>query len=462
MVPYDLDISGWLLAWIVIFSVISSVWKPWLICVTVLLAGFLLGLWRGTSFQAVNERYEPLFDSVIEVVGVIADDVGLSDTNESEFHITDTRLLDGETLPGLIRVRLRGEVPYGRGDVVQVRGKLYRTMGTSRQASMTFAKVERLKANSNFLEKSRSKFFATISQIISEPQASLGLGYIVGLRVSIPAGLEESLSITGLTHIVAVSGYNLTVIVSACRRLFAKRSAFQAVAFSGLLILGFLAITGWSAPLSRAAIIAGLSLVAWYYGRSISPILLLLISGAITGLITPFYVWGDVSWYLSFLAFFGVLVFAPLLTTRLYKDKKPNIGAQILIETMSAQLFAVPYIMLLFGTFSVIAPLANLLVLPPTPLIMLGIFATGLVGMAVPFLAEWLAVVPYLLLTFQVWLIELFSGLSWASSTLKISVVTMVGLYGLILLATIILWHKERSRQSAAGSPAKINWNMIQ
>lgn len=455
-------VSVWLVALTSLIGLGFSFWKPVLIVVSAFALGLIPGILRGEYFVGQVAQYGPLIGERVTVAGVIADDVGMNEKRETEFHITDVRLEDGQKLPGKIRIRTRESLELGRGDVVQVRGKLYETLGTSRQASMTFAEVKLLAKNTSNLEEWRAQFFATVSHIIPEPQASLGLGYLVGLRVNIPAQLEENLSATGLTHIVAVSGYNLTVIVAACRRLFAKRSAFQAVAIPSFLIAGFIVVAGYSAPINRAAIIASLSLLAWYYGRQISPILLLLISGAVTAFITPFYIWGDVSWYLSFLAFFGVLVLGPLITKRIYKDKEPSVPVQILIETLSAQAFAVPYIMFLFGTASVVAPLANLLVLPPTPLIMLGIFLTGLVGIFLPPVAAIIAVVPHLLLSFQIWLIEFFGNLSWASYELTISVSTMIGLYALLLLATLILWHKEKQRLIAKGNPAKINWNMIQ
>lgn len=454
-------ISVWMVVVLGLTSLGLSFWKPVLIVVTAFAIGCIPGLFRGEYFLDQVAQYEPLIGEQTTVVGVISDDVGVNEKRETEFHITDVRLEDGQKLSGKIRIRTRDSLDLGRGDIVQARGKIYETLGTARQASMTFAEVKLLAENTSVIEQWRAQFFATVSQIISEPQASLGLGYLVGLRVSIPSQLEDNLSATGLTHIVAVSGYNLTVIVAACRRLMAKRSAFQAVAVSGFLIAGFIVVAGYSAPINRAAIIASLSLLAWYYGRQVSPILLLLISGAITALITPLYIWGDVSWYLSFLAFFGVLVLGPLVTKRIYKDKEPSLPVQILIETLSAQAFAIPYVMFLFGTVSVVAPLANLLVLPPTPLIMLGIFLTGLIGVALPSIAAIVAVVPYLLLTFQIWLIELLGNLSWASYELTISVTTMLGLYTLLLLATLILWHKEKKRLTAKGSPAKINWNMI-
>lgn len=392
---------------------------------------------------------------------MISDDIGTTSQGEKEFHITDIRDQAGQSYSGKIRIRSRGDAELGRGDIVRVSGVLRETLGYSRQGSISSSEVLVLHRNDSLIEGLRAKFFATVSQLLNEPHASLGLGYLVGLRVSIPDDLDDKLSRTGLTHIVAVSGYNLTVIVAACRRLLSKRSAYQATILPFMLIIGFILIAGWSAPIARAAVISLLSLLAWYYGRSISPILLLLISGAITGLVTPLYVWGDVSWYLSFLAFIGVLLFAPLVTKKIYKDKEPSVAMQILIETVSAQLFALPYIMMLFGTASLIAPLANLLVLPPTPLIMLGIFSAGAAGLIFIPLAKMLIIFPYLLLTVQLWIIDKLSNVSWAAYEIKISISTMLAAYLLLAIITIILWHREKIRITKDRPTAQIDWSMV-
>jgi len=80
-------------------------------------------------------------------------------------------------------------------------------------------------------------------------------------------------------------------------------------------------VAGTSASIVRAAVISVLTLAAWYYGRAIRPLLLLLLAAAVTAYANPVYLWADISWYLSFLAFFGILVLGPLVTSRLYGER---------------------------------------------------------------------------------------------------------------------------------------------
>ena len=253
--------------------------------------------------------------------------------------------------------------------------------------------------------------------------------------MSIPKDLSDQLALVGLTHIIAVSGYNLTIIVQAMRRLFGKKSAYQAVLFSGLLIVGFLLVAGSSAPINRAAIVSGLGLLAWYFGRVIRPSVLLLVSGAATGLVNPLYVWGDPGWYLSFLAFAGVLLLAPAITRRYFSHKPPGVVKQTLIETLCAQIATAPYVLYLFGGVSVIAPVAtvdfktsssNVLVLPMIPVVMLLLFTVGVVAMISVPVAVVIGTIPSALLTLQIWVIDRLSRVSWARTEVEISLAVMI------------------------------------
>jgi len=280
---------------------------------------------------------------------------------------------------------------------------------------------------------------------LPEPLASFGLGLLIGQRSTLPETTEDQLRHVGLTHIIAVSGYNLTIIVLACRRLLAKWSKFQATVTCLALIGLFLLITGSSPPIVRASIISVLAIGVWYYGRNIKPMVLLLVAAAITVIANPIYLWGNVSWYLSFLAFFGVLVLAPLVTKRLFGDKEPKIIVSILIESACATVLVLPYILYIFGEMSLVSLPANLLVIPFIPLAMLLALVAGLSGMFVPAFAGWLAWPANLLLTYMLDVASLLSRVPHAFiENIRFSLGHMLGGYALIGLLCTILWHKTR------------------
>ncbi len=251
----------------------------------------------------------------------------------------------------------------------------------------------------------------------------------------------------GLVHIVAVSGYNLTILVRATSRL-KMRSKYQQLVLSLSLIVAFVLMTGFSASIVRAAIVSGLGLWAWFYGRELRPFLLIAFAAAITGFINPFYVWGDLSWYLSFLAFFGVLIVSPLIAARLFKHR-PKILALVVLETLSAELMTLPLIMMTFSQLSLIGLVANALVVPLVPLAMLLSAIAAAAGMLIPAFAGWLAWPANNLLTYMLDVAHLLSGLPSIFLHRSISLQAMLGFYAAVLLLFLGL-HKHHNRLKTA------------
>ena len=210
-----------------------------------------------------------------------------------------------------------------------------------------------------------------------------------------------------------------------------------------LLILLFLMFAGVSASVVRAAAIGVLSLWAWYYGRVFKPLCIILLAAAFTSYNNPIYIWSDLGWYLSFLAFFGILIVAPLVTARIYKDSKPKLVSLILIDTLSAQLMTAPIIMFSFGRFSFIALIANLLTVPLVPLAMLLCLISGVVGVIAAPISGWIALPCRWLLTYMLDIVSALSRLPNASVQQYVNVTQMVLLYGIIFGIVIILWHKQ-------------------
>jgi competence protein ComEC len=289
----------------------------------------------------------------------------------------------------------------------------------------------------------RRRFQAGLYNALPDRQASFVFGLLIGARSSLPADFNDKLAAAGLMHLVAVSGYNLTIIVQACRRLMSRFSPRVTVFASLLLIAGFLLITGFSASSVRASIVSALSLAAWLYGREPRPVSLLLLSAAISVLMSPLYVWGDLGWYLSFLAFFGVIVLAPLVEKRFIRT--PRFWQSVLIETMSAIVLTSPLIMFSFGRVSLIAPVANLLVLPFVPVVMLLGAVVGLFGALTPVHVGVIAAPLKLLLGWIMRIITSLGGVSWSQQSVSLTKAGLVVWYGLIFLVYVIL-HRRSSR----------------
>src|SRR6266496_1364694 len=335
-------------------AMLGLCYRRWVIVAVpaVLSCGLMLGLVRGSMMQEQLSVYATVAEQKVTLVGSVTQDAIYGSKGQIDFMIDHVRTADRD-LPGQVRVTTFNPIEPAQGDVVQVSGKAKPGFGNY-QLGLYFASVRLHAHDSSWLHAVRRQFSAAVRTVLPEPQASLGLGFLLGIKSQLPQALTDQLKAVGLTHIVVASGYNLTILVRAARRALANRSKYQATLAAVVLMIGFLNVTGFSASMSRAALVTSLSLAAWYYGRTVHPVLLLLGSAAMTAAISPLYVWSDVGWYLSFLAFGGVMLGAPLLQRRLFGSKTAPLLAQLVLETLCAELATIPLVVLIFGNLSVL------------------------------------------------------------------------------------------------------------
>lgn len=428
-------------ATIIIFSK-YNVWSLLCLC---LLSG-MLGIWRGTSYLSMLGRYENLYGQKVTLVGRADNDGNYSKGSQLEFDLVGARVANQPPLIGKISVRGYGENALYHSDKVQVSGKIYPTLG-SRQARMSYVQIKVLSRSNSAIDNLRRRFESGMLSALPEPMASFAVGLLIGQRSNLSKQVSDNLSTVGLTHVVAVSGYNLTIIISAAYLLLKKFSKYQATVISIILILLFILFTGTSASIVRAAIVSMLSLWAGFYGRNFKPVLLVLLAAAVTAGWSPSYLWSDIGWYLSFLAFFGILVLAPL-----WLNRRPNLSLStvsvVMTETVAAQLMTTPIIMYIFGEVSLIALPANVLIVPLVPLAMVLSFAAALAGMLVPALAGWIALPARLLLTYMLDVVALIAKIPNALSAKSLNLVQMIAAYLMIILACIIVWLLNRRKNA--------------
>ncbi|CAN5407740.1 hypothetical protein BH10PAT4_BH10PAT4_5090 [soil metagenome] len=429
---------AWLVCAIVLIGV--SFWFRYVYLIPCLIiGGMLFGLWRGSIAGVELSAIESQYYKVITVSGNVREDV---DTDESG-HVT-IRLgalnIGDKSVTGTLWVSAKTDVDIKRSDIITVKGKLAKGFG-SFAGSLYNAQILNVKRPQpgDVARIARDWFADGVRTAIPEPQASLGIGYLVGQKRALPTDLVEALQIAGLTHIVVASGYNLTILVRLARRLFEKISKYLSMLSSTMMIASFIAVTGLSPSMSRAGLVAGLSLAAWYYGRRFHPVVLLSFAAAVTVVINPSYIWGDLGWQLSFAAFGGVMILAPLLQRFFFGDKKPGLIRQILGETISAVIVTAPILISAFGQFSNVAVIANLLILPLVPLAMLLTFIAGVGALAVPSVATIIGLPATWLLGYMTTVAQYVSQLSWAVSKFEISSVAVALCYGVLIAICIYL-----------------------
>lgn len=425
------------------FLSLALAWRTRLLVLAVITLGLALGVYFGNKSQSTYRVIDGLIGSKVTLTGIISDDPSTSDKDTTSFTLGSLKL-DGREIPGSITVHTYSS-KYQRGYEVQAAGKLQAVLG-SKQAGM-YATIATISQKQSLLEQWRQKFIAAINSNLPEPLNGFAMGLLIGARSLIPKQLQDQLTAVGLSHLVAVSGYNLTIIVLALKRIMKSTSKYVALASAFWLIAGFVAVAGVSASIVRAALVSMLGLSAYYYGRQIKPWVLIALPALATTAWKPAYLWGDVGWQLSFLAFIGILVAAPRLEGRL---KKPNWLKKLAIEAICAQVLTFPIILSIFHEFSVVGILANVTVLPLVPFAMLASLVSGVAGVLLPTLGvlSWPA---YLVLKLIIAIIGQFAALPWASLNMQAPILVVIFLYASLGLTIVALGQRGRRQKPGDG-----------
>jgi competence protein ComEC len=265
----------------------------------------------------------------------------------------------------------------------------------------------------------------------------------------LPADFTLNLQIVGLTHLIVASGFHLTTVVRAGKRIGEKRSRRWALAL-GLLAIGlFTMITGVSSSMTRAGLVSLISLISWYYGRQSSAGRILLLVLGLTVLINPLYLWGDASFYLSFGAFAGVLLLGPIMRQYFWGKTKLRFVPQLLTESLSAQIATLPISVFFFGKLSTVALLTNLLVVPVASLLMLLSLLASLLG-TVPGVGVILIWPLQLILNYVIGVTNWFAGLPLAQIDLTINLWQVILAYTVIIgVAIYMAWRNQRDAKLA-------------
>lgn len=255
-------------------------------------------------------------------------------------------------------------------------------------------------------------FEEKLNKIFTEPYGGFMAGLILGSRKGISESLMNSFNMTGLTHIIAVSGYNVALVVVVVSGIFSFFTRKIRVVLSIFFIFLFVILVGASASVVRAGIMGGISLVALYFGRQYFVFLSLFASAFFMNLWNPKILVYDVGFQLSFLATLGIVLFSESLG-RFLKRVPQVLGIREALQlTLSAQITVVPIIILNFERFSIISPIANLFVLPFIPFAMM-------FGFVAVFFGKIFGFAGYLILKIIIFFVEIFASLEFASLEMK-------------------------------------------
>src|SRR3989339_713482 len=330
---------------------------------------------------------------------------------------------------------------YNYGDELQVTCKLKKPDGMYYARQGTFLSCERPDINrigsgkGNFL---MAKILALkhivaerVNRLWHEPQASFMAGLLYGYRGGV-GELNDLFNRTGVTHIEAISGFNIRIIAmilcTICVQLYIPRKKAFCLVSTGIVL--FVIFTGAGASVVRAGIMGLIVLLAKQVGRMSQAGRVLVFTAVLMCLQNPLVLVWDAGFQLSFVATLGLVYISPIVEKRLSWLSTKFGLRESASSTLSAIFATLPLILYQFGRLSIVAPIVNILILWIIPYIMLAGFL-AVIGSFIFYplgkLISWLALLG---LNYIIEIVKWFGSLSFAAVDLTIPAWLMFGLYG--------------------------------
>ncbi|MEI7579839.1 MAG: ComEC/Rec2 family competence protein [bacterium] len=285
--------------------------------------------------------------------------------------------------------------------------------------------------------KVRAYCIGLIQKNFPEPHAGLLAGMILGSREEFSPDFTLALQKTGTSHIVAVSGFNVTILITAViSSLKGKMPRKLVLCIALLLVTFFLLLVGLdNLPALRASIMGITTVIGILIGRKSAAISLLSLSFLIMLVNNPL-IYRSVSLQLSIAATLGLIFLDPLFQD--YLKQYPNLQTKIpeeLITTIAAIIATFPVTFFIFGSFSFVAPITNLLLAGLiAPIMLLGFCFLAVTWLSI-LLSKFLVIISWGFLELMVRIIEICA--SWDWSYIKIG--TDLKNYQLLVIIFIII-----------------------
>ena len=321
-------------------------------------------------------------------------------------------------------------------------GDKLKIIGTLKNRALIFPQIE-------ILERGRGSFVLTkvfslrkrlislFESFLPEPAASLFLGIFLGVKRTLAIDFYLALRKTGVLHVVVASGMNVTMVASFAltflNLIFKRRGA---LVLTVLAILFYSALSGFDAPIVRAAIMGIVVILGEFFGRLNFRVLSLFLAGYLMIFLEPNLIF-DLGFQLSFASTAGLIFIKPLLPIK--EEGSFGLLKGDLATTISAQIAALPILLANFGQYQVLSLIVNTLVLWTTPILMAFGGVVAVAGLLFPLLGQIFAFLALPFLFYFEKIVIFFSQISFAEIGVgKPPFVFVLGYY--LLLTSILLF----------------------
>jgi len=217
----------------------------------------------------------------------------------------------------------------------------------------------------------REKSLTIIKKLYPKKEAVFLAGILLWAREDLDPDLKQAFNNSGLTHFIAVSGFNITILIIAFSYIFKYFPSIIRVVIISVLIVLFVILVWDTAPVIRASITGLLAYYVLSVWRQWNIFTIVLLSAFLMSLFSPLSLNYDVSFALSFLAVLWIVFLHDFFEKTFHFLPETLAIREAFVMTMSALSFTVPIMMFNFGQVSIIAPLSNIAVTWTIPISML-------------------------------------------------------------------------------------------
>jgi competence protein ComEC len=417
---------------------------------------------------------------IITFRGVVSLDPDVQDKTTRLKLSVESININGEwqAISGMVMLYVPRYPAYTYGDLLEVTGKLATPVNfadfdyqaylakQSVYSTMLYPEIELDSGGHGiptleWIFSLRHRLADVLAQTIPEPQVSLAQGIALGLRGNIPDDVNTNFARSGTTHVLAISGMNLTILaglLSLALGYIIGRRFYAYVWLTLALIWFYTVISGASPSIVRAAILSSLFLMADLLGRQKNAGPALFLAAAVMIAFNPLVLW-NVSFQLSMLSMTGIIFLYPQLLGNLshwiekVRNRDTGISSSAIFAlesfamTLAATLAVWPASAAYFGTVSISAPLATLLAVPVLPAIMIIGSLSAFTGLIYLPLAQVMGWVVWLFVSYLLLVAKGFANLPHAVLTTgSVSTVAITVYYALII--TVVWWLARRRKKN--------------
>lgn len=415
--------------------------------IIIIIGAFYYCVWDNYQIKNINI----IFDKKISFQGLVVQNPERGDSQQLVVKLSPP-------YSGNILVRVQPYPSFNYGDIINFEGMIQKPNPAQYADYLSkdgifgvanISKTELISKNNGLsiranLFKLKEKIILNLQKTLALEKAAFLSGLILGERAEFSDEFKQMMKNSGVTHLVALSGYNITIIVIALSALLnyflSRRLTFL---FTTLTILAFVLMTGAEASVVRAAIMGFIVLLAAQTSRVFSVRNAIVLAAFFMIIANPKVLRFDAGFQLSFAALAGIVYLSPAIK-KFFKISDASDFLSLkenFFTTLSAQLAVLPFLISVFGAISPVALITNFLILSVVPLTMsLGFILAGL-----GFISNYLALIfgwfVNLFLSYEIFIIKFFGKISILQIT-SLSTFLFI-LYYLILIIFIFMFNRR-------------------